>query len=131
MPCVLCTNAAMSLCSTQLSFSQLTSLLYAFKHFPESTLKRWELVADFVHRSEMDGSFFGQEVTVGKFEATANCCRLAYRILLVKHHQLLSITEQLTRVLYTDRNRIPFKQIVLLPGKMYCCETKLIIKYVL
>lgn len=107
--------------------------------FPESTPKRWELVADFVCHSELDRSFLGPEVTVGndgtgklsKFEATANCCRLAYRILLEKHPQLLSITEQLTRVLYTDRNRTPFKPIVLLPRKMYCCEKKLIIRYVL
>lgn len=64
---------AMSPCSAQLSFSQLTSLLYAFKHFPESTPKQWKLVVDFVHHSELDGSFLGDNWNDGTGKLSNYC----------------------------------------------------------
>ncbi len=121
--------------SMQLTFTRLTSLVYAFKHFPEYTPKRWELVSQFVRRCEGDSSDTDPFVTIGNggtmttFEATAHCCRLACRILVEKHPHLLSYAQEQASILFADKDRTPFKPIVLLPGRTQCCGRKIIIRY--
>ncbi len=126
----------MSSCRMQLPFTLLTSLVYAFKHFPECTPKRWELVAEYLRRysetSECSSEDPMIEIGDGRkltdFEATAHCCRLACRVLVEKHHHLLSYAEEQAEILYTDKGRTSFKPIVMLPGRMECCGHKVIIR---
>ncbi len=37
------------------------------------------------------------------FDATAHCCRLACRVLMEKHHHLLSYAEEQAELLHTDK----------------------------
>ncbi len=122
--------------SLQLTFTRLTSLVCAYKHFPESTPKRWELVAEFVRRCVGDTSDEDPLISIGnaggnstEFEPTAHCCRLACRVLVQNHPHLFSYFEKQANALFADKGRTSYKPIVLLPGQLECCGRKIMIRY--
>ena len=122
----------------EVPFTAVAALVDAEKHFPPKTPKRWDLIAEYVRKSNeaLKGStptvtaepamvLGNAAVTPTKFLFSNDHCKLLFAILNTTYKHLLGYADQQAAIIFSDPT---FKPVILLPRKLTCCGRPVYIK---
>lgn len=111
---------------------EINSFLFAVSHFPEGTLNRFELVAEFVRGQPKEENARTMTVCLDDSErknakhlhlTEKTNCRTAFKVVHTKYPLLLK--RDLYSRLFKKSGKSAFKPIILLPTKTQCCGKKI------
>ena len=126
--------------SIKLTFSALSAIIYAEKHFPERTPRRWQLIADLVKKAsvyeqaESSSKTATAYITIGEgntiidFDYSYIHCKTSHGLLTAYHPDLIDFYEKQSTIIFSDPTRCPFKPLILLPPVQSCCDKSLCVR---
>lgn len=118
--------------SFEVGFCSVAALLNAERTFPAKTPKRWELISEYVLKSNNGADPYmvlgsGKKCLV--FDSSAEHCKQLFIIISSQHDNMASFLKDQESIMFSDPSlHSSFKPIIILPRILNCCGHPIVIK---